>query len=373
VENLMRLMDDKEPLDMKPWFRGFRGKIDYKGNSDSGGEQYINRGVYRVIDDTTLVIEELPIGRWTNDYKVFLEKMCVGAVEEEGKKGASANTKQLITDMTTLSTENIPYFKIKMKKEELKVMETNGTVESIFKLTDSRLTNYGNMHLYNNKGTIQKYYSAEGILKEFYDISIVFYMKRKAYMLKLMEKELNVFQAKIRFIEEFINEDIDITNRDDDEIEAMLLERNYPKFGKDAETATIATETTTSTETATENGEESNETTNNTSHYSYDYLLNMKIKSLTKKKIEELKSAYDAKLALFNNLQKKSEKDLWKDDLNAFMKVYREKLNEYNDILDKQFLRLQKQATGPVKKATTATATAKATSAKKVTKVPAKK
>ena len=363
VENLMRLMDDKKPLDMKPWFRGFRGKIDYKGNSDSGGEQYINRGVYRVIDDTTLVIEELPIGRWTNDYKVFLEKMCVGAVEEEGKKGASANTKQLITDMTTLSTDYIPYFKIKMKKEDLQAMESNGNIETLFKLTDSRLTNYGNMHLYNNKGTIQKYYSAEGILKEFYDIRIVFYMKRKAYMLKLMEKELNVFQAKIRFIEEFINEDIVITNRDDEEIEAMLLERNYPKFGKDVDSATPEPEG--------EGEEEASATAtapNKMAHYSYDYLLNMKIKSLTKKKIEELKSAYDAKLALFNNLQNKSEKDLWKDDLHAFLKVYREKLNEYNDILDKQFLRLQKQALGPVKKAT-----ATATSAKKATKVPVKK
>ena len=49
----------------------------------------------------------------------------------------------------------------------------------------------------------------------------------------------------------------------------------------------------------------------------------MKIKSLTKKKIEELKKLYENKLALFNDLESKTEKELWKNDLNKFLEVYR--------------------------------------------------
>ena len=54
---------------------------------------------------------------------------------------------------------------------------------------------------------------------------------------------------------------------------------------------------------------------------SYDYLINMRIRSLTKSKIEELKKQTELKLAEYNNLVKKNKKDLWKDDLKAIRKL----------------------------------------------------
>jgi hypothetical protein len=45
------------------------------------------------------------------------------------------------------------------------------------------------------------------------------------------------------------------------------------------------------------------------------------IKSLTKKKVDELKKLYENKLAVYNELLEKSEKDLWKEDLNKFLEV----------------------------------------------------
>ena len=71
-------------------------------------------------------------------------------------------------------------------------------------------------------------------------------------MLKSMQKELDIFQSKTRFIEEFISGETNILHKEDEEIEEMLLEKNYPKFGYE-ESELV----------------------------SYDYLLNMKIKSLT--------------------------------------------------------------------------------------------
>ena len=52
-------------------------------------------------------------------------------------------------------------------------------------------------------------------MKEFYFIRLVFYTKRKEYMLKSMQKELDVYQAKIRFIEEFISGEINILQKED--------------------------------------------------------------------------------------------------------------------------------------------------------------
>jgi DNA topoisomerase-2 len=184
------------------------------------------------------------------------------------------------------------------------------------------------MHLYNNKGIICKYDHVEDILKEFYFIRLVYYTKRKEYMLKTMQKELDVFQAKVRFIEEFISGEINILQKEDEEIEEMLMEKNYPKFGQ---------------------GDHDNES-DDTSSYSYDYLLNMRIKSLTKKKVEELKKMHENKLAIYNELFSKTEKDLWKEDLNKFLDIYKVKIVEYNKEINDHVNMLNKN-TKAVKKA----------------------
>jgi DNA topoisomerase-2 len=318
VRNLINLMDEKPLEKMTPYFRGFKGCVEFKGINDYGLEQYINRGIYKIIDDTTVVIDELPIGKWTDDYKTFLETLLYDkSVESKGNK-------QCLVDFSNNSTEKIVNYTLKFKKDDLNDLKKKNDFENVFKLTDSKYTNYSNMHLYNNKGIICKYDSAEEIMKEFYFIRLVYYSKRKDYMLKSMQKELDIYQAKVRFIEEFISGEINILQKEDEEIEAMLLERNYPKFG---------------------NGDEEDDS------YSYEYLLNMKIKSLTKKKVEELRKLYENKLALFNELQSKSDKDLWKEDLYKFLEVYKTKIDEYNGKMAEQLKSLNGQKS-TTKKAT---------------------
>jgi DNA topoisomerase-2 len=197
---------------------------------------------------------------------------------------------------------------LKFKKEDLGELVSKGELEHILKLTDTSYTNYSNMHMYSSKEVITKYETPEEILNDFYLIRLAFYIKRKEYMLKSMKRELDIIKSKIRFIEEFINGDISILHKEDEEIYKMLEDREYPKFGK-----------------------EDDNDENDESEFNYEYLLNMKIKSLTKKKIEELKSLFDNKQALFNDLELKSEKDLWRDDLNNFIELYRKKLKEYNE------------------------------------------
>ena len=303
VKNLINMMDDKPFEKMIPYFRGFRGLIEFKGINDYGLEQYINKGVYKIIDDTTVIVEELPIGKWTDDYKSFLETLLYD------KSVENKASKQCLVDFQNNSTEKIVRFVLKFKKDELNELKKNNELENILKLTESKYTNYSNMHLYNNKGIICKYDSNEEIMKEFYLIRLVYYTKRKEYMLKTMQKELDIYRSKIRFIEEFISGEISILHKEDEEIEEMLVNRNFPKFGND----------------------ESNDDT-----FNYEYLLNMKIKSLTKKKIEELKKLHDNKEAIYNDLSAKSEKELWKEDLNKFLDIYRVKIKEYNNDLDKQ-------------------------------------
>jgi DNA topoisomerase-2 len=75
VENLRRMLQGDEPADMKPWFRGFAGEV----NAKSGNGNFSVLGKIEQVDESTLVISELPVGKWTADYKAFLESVLIGS------------------------------------------------------------------------------------------------------------------------------------------------------------------------------------------------------------------------------------------------------------------------------------------------------
>lgn len=55
---------------MTPWVKGFTGTIEIKGP-----QQYVSRGVVEKQDSTTLLIKELPLGTWVDDYKLLLDSL----------------------------------------------------------------------------------------------------------------------------------------------------------------------------------------------------------------------------------------------------------------------------------------------------------
>lgn len=73
VANIKRIMKNEEYHPLHPWFKGYQGEIE----EQVGGKSYICRGVYNILSEDELEIVELPIGKWTRDYKNFLEEMAV--------------------------------------------------------------------------------------------------------------------------------------------------------------------------------------------------------------------------------------------------------------------------------------------------------
>ena len=57
---------------MKPYYRGFKGAIIKQ--VEKGITKFITKGKY-TIDDDKIIITELPIGKWTHDFKEFIEKV----------------------------------------------------------------------------------------------------------------------------------------------------------------------------------------------------------------------------------------------------------------------------------------------------------
>lgn len=74
VENLRRMMRGEDPERMNPWFRGFRGSIERVEQ-----DKFKISGILEKLDDATIEITELPIRKWTQDFKEMLEEFVTGA------------------------------------------------------------------------------------------------------------------------------------------------------------------------------------------------------------------------------------------------------------------------------------------------------
>lgn len=302
IKNLENMMEGKEVKMMKPWFRGFKGDVTFKEVNDFGYDIYSNKGKYVKLSDTKIQITELPIGTWTEKYKEDLEKLVYDkTVEERYKK------KQCIVNIENNSTETNVNFTLTFKPTELNNLISKNKLEKILKLSDETNSSYSNMYLYNQKGILTKYDSAEKILKEFYLIRYAYYVKRKDYNLRKLKRDLDIYQMKMKFIKEFISKEIVIIEREDDDIYEQLETRNYIKFPSNPRNL------------------------DETGDVSYDYLLNMMIRTLSKKKIEELKKLHENKETEYKELLEKEEIEIWKEDLEKFKNLYKKNLKIYEE------------------------------------------
>jgi DNA topoisomerase-2 len=188
---------DAETFDIKPWFRGFTGEVRAKTGRDSGSYSVV--GTIEQIDDSTVVISELPVGRSTTDYKQFLESVLIGnpaastaASSTEGGASCPAfikDFKENHTDTTVLFTVTVPPEKL------VEINAEKGGLIKKFKLESSVSTT--NMHLFDENGVIVKYDSVHTILSAFFDIRSGFYQKRKVQLVAKLTEEWDKLDNKV--------------------------------------------------------------------------------------------------------------------------------------------------------------------------------
>lgn len=301
MKNIRNLMDNQELEEMKPWYRGFTGQIEKDKD-----HTFTCKGKYNFLTDTSFEVTELPVGVWTDHFTSKLDDYVIDkSVTDEKKK-----KKQMITDYHKEKgcTDTKVHITIRLPKTTLDNYKKNiPKFEKDFDLIKN--INTTNMHLYNPKGQIQKYNSVEEILQEFYTIRLEYYLKRKLYWLVRLKRELDILAAKVRFIEYVRDQKIDI-RKAEEEIIKFLEEHNFPKFSN-------------------RNNDLKEEDEVNEDELSYDYLLRMQIRTLTQKRLEELKKEHENKLAEYKDLESKTDKDLWREDLDQFEKVYQKMLDDY--------------------------------------------
>lgn len=292
IANIRRMINKEQIVPMSPCYHGFTGDIVSKGN---GGFSVL--GKIERLGDETLLITELPIKRWTQDYKASLEKMMIG----DEKKPPQ------ILDFKENHTETTVSFTVTAKKEKIDEFEkeTGGLLKK-FNLITSIATS--NMTAFQD-GKLVRFGSPEEILHAFYNVRHEFYGKRKELLVKNLQTEQRKLSNKARFVEEVCSGELVVSNRKRVEILTELKERGY-------ETFTSKVEPESSNDESDEDSEDEELTTAELAK-GYDYLLGMKIWSLTFEKAEALRAELAEKTQELEDLMKSSPEQIWLNDLDA--------------------------------------------------------
>ena len=291
IDNIYSIIDNKEIDEYIPYYLGFTGKIDKNDK-----QQFESKGIYEWIDDSTVIITELPIGIWTEDYKEFLESIITNN---------QYNLKSFESHYTAKNVKFILHF-----SPGSRVLNNDSKFYTNFKLVSTKNLSINNMHLYSDKGAIKKYTNTSSIIKEWSKVRIKKYFERKTYQVKKLEKDYNILSAKIRFIIDVIEGKIKIMNVKLSVIADRLVELNYPKINTN------------------ENNEDDNQIIKG-----YNYLIKMPISQLTMDKKIILEKDVEDLLNKLNKLKSTNIENIWLDELNELLI----KWNEHKKIIEDDY------------------------------------
>jgi DNA topoisomerase-2 len=263
VKAVKAWMKGEELPELTPWYRDFKGTIEA-----SDKNKYTTRGVF-METDTTFDVSELPIGMWTEKFKDMVEDL----VEQKMIKGY----KNYSTPYT------VSFILQKQSPNE----------DSVRSLLETKLKtglSANNIVIFNAEGKLQKLDSVQSLISEFCKVRKDVYVKRIAYILDTWKKELLYANAKIRFIRDIIAKTIVLFEKEEETIVKELEKKEYPKDGKE----------------------------------SYAYLLDMNIRSFTKKRIEELEREASNLVMKIKELEASSVESVWERELDEFVGAYNE-------------------------------------------------
>ncbi|KIM84751.1 hypothetical protein PILCRDRAFT_780689 [Piloderma croceum F 1598] len=287
VANIRRLMNGEELVPMLPWWRGFKGSI-----KKIGDHKYDVVGVATKVNDTTIEVTELPIHKWTQNFKTDLEAMI-------GDKGEGS-----VKDYKEHHDNTNVHFVINMPATEVAKAEAQGLTEYL-KLTTK--INTSNMICFDFDNKIKKYASPEEILEEFYPIRLAYYQKRKDFLAGELQDQLEKFTNQARFVKMIVDKQLSVSNRKKADIVAELRKKEFRPFPKVSKAKDSG-----ETEDVVEEEDQGSDS-------DYDYLLGMAIWSLTKEKIEKLRQQAAEKEAELLALLERTPNEVWNEDLDNFL------------------------------------------------------
>mgnify|MGYP003384709946 CR=1 FL=1 len=265
-----------------PWYDNFTGTI-----CKIEENKYLIKGKYEKINEDTIIITELPIGFWTEDFKELLETLA-DPRDKDGNKLTS-----LIKSFDDMSTDLLVEFIVILPSGMLNKLEQtsydnncNG-IHKLFKLSATISTT--NMHLFNSKDKLVKYNSVTDIIDDYFITRLELYQVRKDYLINAMNVEIETLNNKKKYIQEILNGTIDLRNKKKDQIIKLLNDKKYKVIDDDQ---------------------------------NYKYLIKMPMDIVSEENIQKIFKDVDEKYNELNILQNTTIQELWLQELQQFKTQY---------------------------------------------------
>ena len=365
-------------LKINPWYKGFQGDI--KEDPKKEGT-FIVRGKYHWSeeDPSTVIITEIPIKKWTDDYKIFLQElMGVETInsEEKNKDKKKGNNKEeekkkkkrevIVEDIRQNHTYNRVCFEVKLIDNFVDKFKNNSELFiKTFNLESS--LSITNMVLFDPDGKLRKYNTVEEIISTFYDLRLKYYQIRKDYMISVIKKDVAILSNKARFIKMIIDDELVIKKKMRNAIVNELFELKFDtqsaldkiriksKSEQENEIELInqnlqnENEEEKKDESDSEKKEKQGKVKAKVPWKEYDYLLSLNFWNITYEKVEELLKQKEMKEKELEELKMTPIESLWIKDLDSFL----EELDKYEKQEEEDRLiaeKLNKNKNGKIEK-----------------------
>ena len=256
---LLDRLRGKRVSQLEPSFRGFNGVV-----KKVAEHRFATTGRYCIDKlNSRVTITELPIGTWTDDYKVFLEKLI-----------DDAKTGQIIKGYTDLSTDKTVEITVQFAKSTLAGLD----VEKLLKLSATFSTS--NMHGFDEQERLVRMDTVLDIMEEFFRVRLLKYSERKDKLTEELAAKCRIAGDKAKFILAVVDGTVDLRGEREEEIVKKLEEMDLVRVKG-----------------------------------SYEYLFTLHMRSLTKERSEQLMMTarkLDLQLA---ELKRKNPEELWIEEL----------------------------------------------------------
>jgi DNA topoisomerase-2 len=273
--------DTLQNLALQPWWLGFKGRMTMLSDG-----VWQTRGLY-TIDEArrVVVITELPVGTWTNDYKAFLDELCTNKEMEAGKL---EDGKPVLLNYDDLYNHVDVRFDLYLDSDYFDEIRANpAEFEKRFRLTTTWRTS--NMVCFDPHMKIVRFGCVGDMLESFYGPRIAKYEERRQMEINRLTTEAAEADAKARFIRAVIAGSIDLRRKSDEEIVAVLKEHSLPALGGDADSID-----------------------------SYEYLLRLRMDRVKASAIADAEALVARARAAVEELQATTAAALWLKDLDDF-------------------------------------------------------
>jgi DNA topoisomerase-2 len=260
--------------DLDPWWFGFKGT---QKRLDS--TTWSTQGLYTLDEDKkTITLDELPVGTWTKDYKVFLDKLLSLEVNHGLKNFDDLYTDIQVKFILYMTEEG---FDEAVAKPDLFVKN--------FKLATTWKTT--NMCCFDTEFAIRRYATIGDILEAFVVQRLPAYERRRLLLLEALQKELTELEAKRAFLTAILDGRLDLMRKTDEAIVEGLKAVAIPPLSKPEAPDTVE---------------------------AYDYVLRLRMDRVKASAVEALDKEVAVLRASRGEMERSTPAALWASDLDEF-------------------------------------------------------